>query len=107
MKKTTPTIDFSAVLRDLDGAEISDGGKPLTLARVASAALLQAYIDESTLAGEIKVRRFVLAMKVAEAGELELTAEETAMLKERVAKGYGPLVVGRAWELLDPAALKG
>jgi hypothetical protein len=79
---------------------------PATLSRVAATALIQAYADEANLDGETKVKRFALAMKVTGAKKLGLAAEEIAVLKERIGKAYGPLIVGRAYQLLDPAALK-
>lgn len=106
--------DFSTPIKDLDGnvimeaASVPDGSpKAVTLGRVAVNAVLQNYPDEAGLAGDVKVKRFMLAMKVVDAGEVELTAEEVTALKERIAKAYGPLVVGRAWALLDPASVKG
>lgn len=107
--------DFSTPIKDLDGNDLVDpmtiAGegtvKVVTLARVAANALVQNYPDEAGLAGDVKVKRFMLALKVTGAGELDLTAEDVAVLKERIAKAYGPLVVGRAWALLDPASVKG
>lgn len=34
-----------------------------------------------------------------------LTADEITLIKKLVAKAYNPLVVGRTWELLDPASV--
>jgi len=38
---------------------------------------------------------------------LLMTAEELATIKERIGKAYGPIVVGPAWKMLDPALQKG
>jgi hypothetical protein len=118
---TAIAADFSAPLLDLDGQSINDqtvnpagqlidrvgpDGQPtsLTLGRVAIVALFGQYPDEQSLGGEEKFARGMLAMKLADARELTLTAEETAMLKKLISKAYGPLVVLRAWQMLDPGA---
>jgi hypothetical protein len=105
-------IDFNTQLKDIDGQPLLDNiieaglpkQVPVTLARIAANALLQNYPDEANLAGAEKVKRFELAMKVSSAKKaIPLVAEDIALIKERIAKAYGPLVVGRAWQLLDGA----
>jgi hypothetical protein len=86
--------------------------KPLTLGVVVSTALLTPFPDESdprsgaTLAPDQKVRRAILALRVQDAGELSLPAEDVALAKQVVGKAYPPLIVYRAWSLLDPASVK-
>ncbi len=65
-------IDFSAVIKDLEGDVVKDGEKDATLGRVACTALLASYADEQNLAAEDKVRRFRLAEIAAKGGEQEL-----------------------------------
>lgn len=104
-------IDFSKALKNLDGTDIVEAvieaGLPkqvtITLGRAAANALIQGYPEEANLPGADKVKRFELAMKVTGAAKLQLVAEDVVLIKERIAKGYGPLVVGRAWQLLDAA----
>lgn len=106
--------DFSTVLTDLDGhpikdvaADASGNSMPvdMTLGRCAANALLAAMPDEQgKVPGADHLKRFVLAIKVRGAGSLDLSAEDTAFLKDRIAKAYGSsLLIGRAWTLLDPA----
>lgn len=76
-----------------------------TVRRVCCDALVAAFDDERNLAGEEKVKRFLLAQKLMAAEEVDLTSEDVSLLKKLVAKGFGPLVVGQAWQLLDPASV--
>jgi hypothetical protein len=107
--------NFSAAITDLDGNQVKDmvagpDGKPqskvLTLARISANALMQGYSDEPAADGETKLKRFALGMKVNAGGEVALTDDEKAMLKERINKAYvAPLIVGRAFAIIDaPAA---
>lgn len=107
---TAASADFSTVLRGEDGVPYKDeliAQKPdLTLGLVSFHALLGEYKDEPNLPGEEKYRRGELAARVRDAGELQLKAEEVALLKKVVAKAYGPLIVFKTWPLLDPAMTK-
>jgi hypothetical protein len=108
-------IDFRAVLTDLENQPVKEqiaGHGPdfkpqlveLTLGRACSHALLMPVADEGKISGADHVKRLALALKVHAAGELDITVEEIALLKDRVAKVYATLVVGRCWLLLDPAS---
>lgn len=104
------TIDFKQPLNDLDGVPITEAragadGQPavfvVTLGRAAVNALMAVLPEDQTKSGEDKLKAFLLAEKVNNA-VVALSVEEIALLKARIAKGYGPLIVGRAWRLLDP-----
>lgn len=98
---------FAAPILDLHGKEIMDNDKATTLADVSVNALVMSYQDEATLGGDVKVKRFQLAEKIVGAKvAIELTADETVMLKGVVAKAYGPLVVGRVYGAVDPGSMK-
>jgi hypothetical protein len=45
-------------------------------------------------------------VKVYNGGTVALSAEDTALIKRLIAKGYGPLIVLKAWRLLDPSTGK-
>jgi hypothetical protein len=63
---------------------------------------LQANVKgEESIAGTEKVKRFQLAVKVYSGDEVELSAEDIALIKDLIGKLYGPLVVGRSYELLE------
>lgn len=108
-------VDFSAVLTDQDDKPVIDcAGKPeecpdknpLTLGKVALRVLTAPFDDERNISGEEKFKRGQLAMRVHNGGVVTLQAEDVALIKRLVAKGYGPLIVYRAWPLLDPATGK-
>ncbi|RWN47187.1 MAG: hypothetical protein EOS03_12580 [Mesorhizobium sp.] len=101
-------ILFPAPLLDLYGQKITDeNGKETTLASCCVNALTLNFADETNLGGDVKLKRFLLAEKIADATvAIELTADETVMLKGVVAKAYGSLVVGRVYRAVDPASMK-
>jgi len=102
-------IDFNTPMMSIDGKPITDekgAAGTVTLKKIALEALLTGFPDETTLPGEEKAKRYVLAVKIAAAdGKLELTSEEVTMLRKVVGKGYGPLVVGQVWKIIDPATM--
>ena len=49
-----------------------------------------------------KFERWELASKIYNAnGIIELKSEEVTQLKDLIGKGYGPIIVGQAWEALE------
>lgn len=98
-------IDFSAILLNLNDTPLmqppgADGAaSPATLAWVASEALLRATDEKD---GQKKYALYALAMKVGGGGEHELKAEDVALIKVKIAEQFGPLVVGRSFDLLEP-----
>lgn len=105
--------DFTAPILDFDNAPASACppsepacGKVLTLSDVAVASLMGAFPDERDLSGDEKIKRFALAMRVRNAKDATLTAEEISLLKKLIGKAYGPLVVGRAYPMIDPGEKK-
>jgi len=102
-------IEFSAIITDADGAPILDcvgnncTGPPLTLGGVALRALTAQFEDERNLSGEEKFARGELALRVHKGGRIDVSAEDIATIKKLIAKGYGPLIVIRAWSMIDPS----
>jgi hypothetical protein len=107
--------DFSAKILDISGQPFVDDikcpadsagkrncGDEATLGMVATRALLASLPDEQSLSGEDKFKRFTLAMRIKDGGEVPISAEDIALLKKLIGKVYSPLVVGRAFPLLDP-----
>ncbi|MHB8071516.1 MAG: hypothetical protein ACYDHF_06155 [Candidatus Cryosericum sp.] len=104
-------VDFSQELKQLDGKPLQDktasgkggpGFENVTLATVSLNALMAAYEDERGLSGEEKVKRFDLATAIyAATAPIDLPSELIALIKKLVAKGYGPLIVGQAWKMLE------
>lgn len=98
-------INFSAELKTLDGQTIkettADDSKPATLAVFAVNALNAQLEEEKNLDGAEKFKRYQLAAKVYNGGEVELTSDEAAKIKGLIGKIYPPLIVGQCWPLLD------
>jgi hypothetical protein len=104
-------IDFSALVTDMDGTPIPDcvgndctNKPPLTLRTLAIRVLTANFPDEEkTLSGEDKFKRGELALRIHKSEKANLTAEDVSLVKRLVGKAYGPLVVLKAWSLLDPS----
>jgi hypothetical protein len=97
-------IDFQRQLRDMNDEVMKLNGKDFLLVNACQEALLATFPDEQGLGGKEKVERFLLAMKITDGLlPVEISIEEAAQIKMLVGKAYGPLVVGRVWEVLDKA----
>lgn len=114
-------IDFNKTINDLDGkpvelaaAVMRDGVeiKPaeyMTLRYVACNALMSHFPDEHNLPGEKKAERLALALlangdtkiQAHKRPAVDLKPEQVAEIKQVIGKLYGPLPVGRAYELLN------
>lgn len=109
-------VDFATPMKKLDGttltkAEVLPGYAEdktvFTLNDAVQFALLAAYQDEAnSVDGTEKSKRFWLAKRINDQRkDPKLSAEEIATIKRLVGKGFNALVVGRAFELLDPAGV--
>jgi hypothetical protein len=100
-------IDFNAPIRQIDGTPIpvsTTDQSPLTLGKVCEDALLANNLPGDTPTPEEKNKRFWLVLKI-HANKDPLTADEIATAKKVIGLAYGPLVIGRSFELLDPASV--
>lgn len=102
-------IDFDTTLTAFDGSPLPDDAEgTLTLKTVAVTALLSTLADgrghPESLPPASKVEHALLAQTIHGGGVIDLTAEQVALLKDRVGRAYAPIVVMRAWALLDPVA---
>ncbi len=98
------TIDFTQAFKTLDGKDFPAGATedgPLRLRAVATNALLSAFQDEQQLSGEDKIKRWKLAQRIHAEDAVNLTAEEIALTKKLIAKGYATLISAQAWEMLE------
>ena len=107
-------IDFTAPILDAQGkpAHETDDKSPIaTLGLVTAAALYRAPTTDPRMGPQgntdpIKLaKRALLAQRIANATDAELTAEEIAEIKTAVAV-FPPLFVLRVIEAIDPASLK-
>lgn len=107
-------IDFTTVLLDQDDKPMTEcvkadptdrtkcaEEKPLTLGSVAMQAL---NVPEQNLSYTDAVKRGQLSIMVYHSPGASLTSEEVSLIKAQLPKRFGPLVVTRAGELLDPMA---
>ena len=100
-------IDFKTHIKSIDGSDIpisTTDQSPLTLGKVCEDALIANTLPGDQPNADEKTKRFMLVLKV-HANNDPLTAEEVTMIKKVVGMAYGPLVVGRVAELLDPASI--
>ena len=93
-------IKLNSVILDLDNAVIKNDDEELTLKTVCINSLLGAYKDEK-IDGVGKNKRFILAMKLHDTDEIDLKSEDIVLLKELIGNSYMPIVVGRAYALLE------
>jgi hypothetical protein len=94
--------DFTQVLTDLDGKAIEDSDhKPFTLGKAAVIALVTSYPDENGLKDIEKFKRAELASKISKNSHVNLSSEETTLVKTLIGKAYGPVVIYKAWPMLD------
>lgn len=105
-------LDLTKEIVRLDGKPFEDqAGKPVqtTIGDILQKSLVGQYPDEMgaggapPLSGEEKFKRWQLAARISGAKSIDLSAEETALLKKLVGKAYAVEVVGPAFILLDPA----
>ena len=106
-------VDFSSELLNYNGAPIvadANGGKSMsaTLGWVCCAALV-ATVQGQQLAPEQHLKQFTLAQRIHAvlmdgSGQLELSVEDVAHLRQLVAKVWGVSVAGAALLLLDEQA---
>lgn len=93
--------NFDQLILDLNGQLIQHEGKPLTLTTVAINALLANYEGEQ-ISGQMKADRMQLAMRINEhPTDVDLPTEQIAKLKELIGRAFTPLIVGRAYALLE------
>lgn len=96
-------INLTTELTQLDGTPVPDtDGEPMTL-RTVFCNVLTGQRQGENIPGPEKVRRSDLAIKIYNADEISLGIDDTKLLRDLVAGGYIPLIVGPVWHLLDPS----
>jgi hypothetical protein len=74
---------------------------PLPFSRVALCGVLRG--DEG-LGGAEKAKLFALALRIMQEDAPDLEIEDRSVVKERIGRAFAPLIVGRAFEMIDPPA---
>jgi hypothetical protein len=96
-------LDLSKPLLDRAGRALSDAHGPVTLATAIATALDTVTNDKEPLTGVEKMRRYRLASRIlGSPSAAPLTLEDAALCKALVGDGYGPLIVGQIWSVLEP-----
>lgn len=89
-------IDTTKVLKNLDGEAFKDGEKDLTLGMAITSILSKT----SKEADPLKI--YSLALKFNEGGELDLSAEDIVLVKEKVkVSDYFTVVSGQILQELE------
>lgn len=98
-------INFQTPIVDSDGQPVKDDtGKITTLGRVAMISLGSRYQEDANASTDEIYKRGQLAAKVYEAkNPVDLTVEEVAMIKRFIAKAQSPMIVAKAFPMLDKA----
>jgi hypothetical protein len=98
-------MDVTHAVLDLEGHPITMGDKEevLTVRSVCVRALTTLLPEDQKLAGDEKFRRGLLAERIHSSDEIELKAEEIALLKKLIGQLFSAVVILRIWRILDPA----
>lgn len=112
-------MDVTQTLFNLDGTDITIGGEAcprcgrstdaelLTLRKACVDALMATTQADASVSGTERLRRYVLARKMTDQDEVELTSDEVSLIVELLPRRWGTVVYGPAVEVLDPARLQG
>lgn len=100
--------DFDSPILDENNVPVCEEAKTpcpsdrvMTVGRAARNALYILGQDEQNTSGDERYKRAELAARIK--GKVDnLKSEEKALIKQRVGKVFGPLVVKRVWDELDP-----
>lgn len=90
-------IDCNQKLLDLDGNDMGSLGTAIQM------ACTRDLRGDESLSGDQKFRLWELALK-SKQDLANFSVEETATIKDRIARCYPPAIVGPAFNLLDPKA---
>ena len=101
-------IDMTKTIKNLIGVDLENPEsklkekEPLTMRIVCTNSLLTPTQDDKNIDGNEKAKRFELAMRIYTEDEIDLNVDELKLLKDLIGRLYTPLVVGRAYQILDP-----
>jgi hypothetical protein len=102
------SIDFTQPLISVDGKPLHISGEkdsPVATLGDVSISALEAISDEDrNLPGVEKFKRDKLARFIYMNKAAVLSPEDTALIKERIGKIFGPAVIGAAWPLFGPVS---
>lgn len=91
-------IDFDQTVKNFDGNDVIQDGAPMTLGIVCAFALNTAKAPDA----KQSVERGIMAMRVYNGGEHEVTPEQCAMCRAVLHEAWSPAIVAQAHGMLDP-----
>lgn len=93
-------INLSTVLKDFEGNEVVDAGKPMTVGRACLLALSSGANEDKS--PQTAVSLYELGIRLVGKEEAEITPEEASLLKTIVAKAMvSPLYSGQVCKALN------
>ena len=111
-------VNVTTVLHDIEGLPLRDAAikdtegrilrpeRDFTLRKACTEALQALNLSGDTPDGEERYLRYRLAIKIMSDDSPDLSAEEIVKLKKLIGLAFGAIVVGRAYEILDPQPSK-
>lgn len=91
-------VNVTQPITDLDGKPLSEDA---TLRRTCLQVLMNALDGDEKMPGDEKAKLFALGLKIHDEDEPDLTVDEWAKIKNRIGRGYGPAIVGRAYAMIE------
>jgi hypothetical protein len=92
---------LSSPLKALNGEPLKDkDGNAIILKNTLAEGLLADFVGEEQDKSE-KTKRYLLATRIYNSEEIEITSEEAVLIKERINKACGALVYGQIDALLN------
>ena len=90
--------NLDVVMTDLDNKEFADKA---TLRLVCFGAVSNPIQGDAEMPLDKKMKQYALLQKINAGGEVDLSAEEIALIKERAGKLFPILIFGRMTDLLE------
>jgi hypothetical protein len=98
-------IKWDTKLLDLKAKPIkSDSNEDVTLSDAVCNSMIAVLRGDENLSGDEKLKLFKIAMAASNGADGEITVDQAALIKKRVAMAYGALIVGRVDEILEGGA---
>jgi len=92
-------IRLDRKFKDMDGGIVKEGQKEIDLGHVCKTALLVS--SQEKIEGQEKYDRYVIATKIGEFVECDLSTDEISKIKKLIGEIWNPLIVGQSWDMLE------
>lgn len=91
-------LSLDQVMKDAKGEEFADKA---TLGTAIYASLQAQLPTDAGTSLEAQMKRYRLLQRVGKGGEIDVTAEEISMIKDRVSKAFPISVVGAVVDIVE------